>query len=73
MSATIEDMGTLTLLREFWTASVDAVGYINAPLAFVIALCLLAEEPQLFDSFNPTGERQATLDEFAAEATDAAD
>jgi len=73
MSDTIEDMGTLTVLREFWATSVEAVGWMRAPLMFVIALYALAEEPQLFDSFEPTGERQATLDEFAAEATDATD
>jgi len=67
MSDSIADMSTRTVLREFWTASVDAVGYVRAPLMFVIALYVLAEEPQLFDSFEPTGEWQAKLDEFAAE------
>jgi len=68
MSDSIADMSTRTVLREFWATSVEAVGWIRAPLMFVIALYALAEEPQLFDSFEPTGERQTTIDEFAAEA-----
>jgi len=73
MSDSIADMSTRTLFREVWATSVEAVGWMRAPLVFVITLYALAEEPQLFDSFEPTGERQATLDEFAAEATNATD